>query len=282
MKRLIVNADDFGLHQAINNGIIRGHKEGFITSASLMCGGEAFGNAVAQAKACPELGIGIHLTLVGGIKPLLPQAEARTITDANGFLASDYSVFAKNWYTGKIKKSEIVAELRLQFEMAFKSGLNITHVDSHQHIHVLPGITDIVLNLCNEFGVKNIRMPQEGWFWKGGYNSSAGRLIGRDGLSFCSALAKMKAKKTGLAFPDHFFGMLAGGNLNEFLVGEIIKKIPDGVSEIMTHPGSDTDNLSKKFLWQYHWEDELDAFLSKKNKALLEEQEITLINFGGL
>ena len=80
-----------------------------------------------------------------------------------------------------------------------------------------------------------------------------------------------------------FFGMLAGGNLNEFLVGEIIRNLPDGVSEIMTHPGMDAESFGKKlFSWQYHWEDELQAFLSEKNKCLLEQKKVTLINFGGL
>ncbi len=83
-------------------------------------------------------------------------------------------------------------------------------------------------------------------------------------------------------FGENFFGMLAGGNLNEFLVGEIIRNLPDGVSEIMTHPGMDAESLEKTFSWQYHWEDELQAFLSEKNKCLLEQKKVTLINFGGL
>ncbi len=108
------------------------------------------------------------------------------------------------------------------------------------------------------------------------------RHIGREGLSFCSALAKMKARQAHFVYPQHFFGMLAGGNLNEFLVGEIIRNLPDGVSEIMTHPGMDAESLEKTFSWQYHWEDELQAFLSEKNKCLLEQKKVTLINFGGL
>lgn len=162
------------------------------------------------------------------------------------------------------KKAEVVSELQAQLERGLSCGLEITHVDSHQHLHVLPGIAGIVLDLCSAFGIKKIRMPQEGWFWRGGFNSTAGRLIGREGLSFCSALAKMKARQAHFVYPQHFFGMLAGGNLNEFLVGEIIRNLPDGVSEIMTHPGMDAESLEKTFSWQYHWEDELQAFLSEK------------------
>lgn len=282
MKKLIVNADDFGLHPAINAGIIKGSRDGFITSTSLMCSGAAFDDAVLQAKATPALGVGIHLTLVGGGKPLLQARQLRTLVDEDGLLPADYTVFAKRWYAGRIKKAEVVSELQAQLERGLSCGLKITHVDSHQHLHVLPGIADIVLDLCSAFGIKKIRMPQEGWFWRGGFNSTAGRLIGREGLSFCSALAKMKARQARFVYPQHFFGMLAGGNLNEFLVGEIIRNLPDGVSEIMTHPGMDAEALEKTFSWQYHWEDELQAFLSEKNKCLLEQQKVTLINFGGL
>ena len=247
MKKLIVNADDFGLHPAINAGIIKGCRDGFITSTSLMCSGAAFEDAVLQAKATPALGVGIHLTLVGGGKPLLQARQLRTLVMKTGFCLLIIQLLAKRWYAGIIKKAEVVSELQAQLERGLSCGLEITHVDSHQHLHVLPGIADIVLDLCSAFGIKKIRMPQEGWFWRGGFDSTAGRLIGREGLSFCSALAKMKARQARFVYPQHFFGMLAGGNLNEFLVGEIIRNLPDGVSEIMTHPGMDAESLEKIF-----------------------------------
>ena len=162
MKKLIVNADDFGLHPAINAGIIKGCRDGFITSTSLMCSGAAFDDAVLQAKAIPALGVGIHLTLVGGGKPLLQARQLRTLVDEDGLLPADYTVFAKRWYAGRIKKAEVVSELQAQLERGLSCGLEITHVDSHQHLHVLPGIADIVLDLCSAFGIKKIRMPQEG------------------------------------------------------------------------------------------------------------------------
>ena len=93
MKKLIVNADDFGLHPAINAGIIKGCRDGFITSTSLMCSGAAFDDAVLQAKATPALGVGIHLTLVGGGKTLLQARQLRTLVDEDGLLPADYTVW---------------------------------------------------------------------------------------------------------------------------------------------------------------------------------------------
>lgn len=282
MKGLIVNADDFGLHQEINKGIIKGYQEGFITSTSLMCSAPAFDDAVALARQNPGLGIGIHLTLVGSVPSVLPKEKISSLVDDTGLFPENYVVFAKKFYTGQVKMVQLELELRAQIEKALATGLTITHVDSHQHTHVLPGMIGLVVKLCNEYQIKNIRIPQEDYFFSGGFAGGLGRKVGRAGLSFCACLAAMKAKSAGLKYPDSFFGMLAGGNLNERLVGNIINTLPEGVSEIMTHPGLDKQELDKHFTWNYHWEDELNAFLSAKNKTLLEQQQVVLMNFGGL
>ena len=149
MKKLIVNADDFGLHILINQGIIKGHQEGFITSTSIMPSADAFDEAVALAQDNPQLGIGIHLTLVGGVKSVLPQSKIASLLDGEGRFLPDYVAFAKRFYTGGVKISELEAELRAQIEKALASKLNLTHIDSHQHTHVLPGINGLVRKLCN-------------------------------------------------------------------------------------------------------------------------------------
>lgn len=281
MKQLIINADDFGLHPLINKGIIKGHSEGIITSTSLMPSAPYFDEAVQLVKANPSLGVGIHLTLVGGVKPACTSGVNSLLT-AGGVFAEDYTVFAKKWYTGSIKKNELVKELETQIEKVLAAGIKPTHIDSHQHMHVLPGIAGIVVRLCEKYGIKKIRMPGENIFWSGGFEAGMGRKIGRDGLSFCAMLAKGKAQSAGLIYPQHFFGMLAGGNLNAELVKNILLNLPEGTSEIMTHPGLDSTELAKHFTWGYHWQDELCAFLSAENKKIVREHGIKLINFGGL
>lgn len=282
MKRLIVNADDFGLHSEINRGIIKGYKDGFITSTSLMCSAPAFSDAVELAKECPGLGIGVHLTLVGGVKPLLPIEEVASLVDERGLLFPDYIAFSKRFYTGTIKKSELEKELRAQIECALATGLAITHIDSHQHTHVLPGINDVVLDLCKKYKLSKIRIPQEAYTFNGGFEASWGRTIGRNGLTFFSKILKNKAQAVGISSTDNFFGMLAGGNLNARLVRNIIKQLPEGSSEIMTHPGMSNGVLSSVFNWQYHWEQELASYVDIENKNLLKPENIKLINFGEL
>lgn len=282
MKQLIVNADDFGLHPLINAGIIKGHQEGFITSTSLMPSAPCWQEAVRLAKENPRLGIGVHLTLVGGVPSVLPKEQVSSLLDDDGLFLPDYVAFAKRYYSGVVKKAELEAELRAQLERALSCGVNITHIDSHQHTHVLPGINSLVLKLSNEYNIIRVRIPKEGYLFTGGFQTGVGRLIGRSGLSFCADMAALRADSLGLRHPQHFYGMLAGGHLNAQLIANILRQLPEGVSEIMTHPGLDSAALGKVFSWQYHWREELDAYLDAGNKALLKELGIEPVSFAAL
>lgn len=279
MKKLIVNADDFGLHPLINAGIIKGFQEGFITSTSLMTSAPYWQEAVELAQQNPALGIGVHLTLVGSVPPVLPAVRVRSLLDADGLFLPDYVAFAKRFYTGGVRRSELEAELRAQLERALAAGVNLTHVDSHQHTHVLPGVNALVLKLCCEYNIRRVRIPKEGYTFTGGYSTGLGRMVGRSGLSLCADIAAVRADGLGLRHPQHFFGMLAGGHLNAGLIANILRQLPDGVSEIMTHPGLDAAELGKVFSWQYHWRDELDAYLDAGNKELLRTEKIQPVTF---
>lgn len=282
MKQLIVNADDFGLHPLINAGIIKGHQEGFITSTSLMPSAPCWQDAVRLAKENPRLGIGVHLTLVGSVPSVLPKEQVSSLLDDDGLFLPDYVAFAKRYYSGAVKKAELEAELRAQLERALSCGVNITHIDSHQHTHVLPGINSLVLKLSNEYNIIRVRIPKEGYLFTGGFQTGVGRLIGRSGLSFCADMAALRADSLGLRHPQHFYGMLAGGHLNAQLIANILRQLPEGVSEIMTHPGLDSAALGKAFSWQYHWREELDAYLDAGNKALLKDLGIEPVSFAAL
>ena len=158
MKKLIINADDFGRHQSINNAIIQGHVSGCITSASIMPGGNAFQDAVDKAIEHPQLGIGIHLTLIGE-KPVMNPSEIPTLVDDKGYLLKEYPQFLNRFLRGEINLSEVRAELSAQIDKVVASGVRITHIDSHQHLHVLPGIIDIVLDIAEKHNIKSLRIP---------------------------------------------------------------------------------------------------------------------------
>ncbi len=278
MKLLIVNADDFGLHPAVNRAIIAGHTGGCITSTSIMPGADAFRDAAALAERHPSLGTGVHLTLVGE-RPVANPAAIPTLVDGDGRFPAQYPAFLARYLRGRISKDEIRVELAAQLAKTAAAGVKITHLDSHQHLHVLPGIIDIALDLAEQFGIKAMRIPSEPRFFSGGFPCTVGRFAGRFGLSSLASLARSKAKRRGVAAPDHFFGMLAGGNMRQEYLLNILGCLPDGVSEIMVHPGDDADALGASYGWGYRWEDELAALTSPETRRCLESKGIRLISF---
>lgn len=282
MKYFIVNADDFGLRTEINAGIIKGFREGIITSTSLMPAGEAFAEAVEAAGLYPQLGIGIHLTLVGGGKPVLPLTAVRSLCTPEGVFYSDYGSFLKAWLSGKIQPEDVRAELTAQIEKVQATGIDITHVDSHQHLHIWPGILKIVVPLCKIYGLRRIRIPAEDIFFTGGFQATVGRFCGRGGLTLLARRARVIVREAGFVCPEHFYGMLAGGHLNTEHCLRIIRDLPEGSSELMTHPGLDARKLAEVFPWEYHWEQELAALTAESVRNCISQQGVSLINFGGL
>lgn len=278
MKKLIINADDFGLHNTVNNGIIQGYTKGSLTSTSIMPTGEAFEHALALAEKHPMLGLGIHLTLVGGGRTVLDGSKIPSLVCSEGMLAANYGEFFKKYLVGKISLSEVRCELEAQVEKVVATGVHVTHLDSHQHLHIVPGIIDIVIDIAKTYSIPAMRISDEPYFFTGGYPIELARLIGRCGLTFLARLARRKANYSGIRTPSAFFGMLAGGNMQERFLMNIIKQLPDGVSEIMMHPG-ESDELNSTYQWQYHWTDELAAIVSNNTRCALEFDNIKLVSF---
>jgi len=281
MKKLIINADDFGLHRDINTGIIIGYQTGCITSTSIMPTAGAFEHAVDLASAHSGLGIGVHLTLVGE-KPVCDPSTVPSLVGEQGEFSPQYPQFLLKFISGQVRLREIRQEMEDQVRKVANMGINITHLDSHQHLHIMPGIIDIVIDIAKQFGIKALRIPAEPYFFAGGYPFTLPRMMGRSGLTTLARLARKKAKRYGLVTPDYFFGMLAGGNMTEKYLLTIIDQLPNGVSEIMIHPGSDDTILKEQFNWNYNWQAELAAVTSKNVLRRLAEMKIQSISFGEL
>ena len=278
MRRLIVNADDFGLHAAVNRGILTAHTEGIVSSTSLMAGGAAFDDAVRIAKQCPQLGVGVHLTLVGA-SPLLPVAEVSSLLDEAGDFYGSYPLFIKRFLRGKIRLAEVERELAAQIDRVRMAGIQPSHLDSHQHLHVLPGIGGLVLDLARRFSIRAIRIPAEPVAFIGATPATVGRLAGRGGLTMLANLFRQHAAAAGIRTSDHFFGMLAGGQLTEPAILAILRRLPPGDSELMTHPGFADESLADAFRWDYQWDAERQALTAPAVRALLAERQIRLISF---
>ena len=278
MRRLIVNADDFGLHAAVNRGILAAHTEGIVSSTSLMAGGAALDDAVRIAKQCPQLGVGVHLTLVGA-RPVLPVAEVSSLLDESGAFYGSYPLFIKRFLRGKIRLAEVERELAAQIDRIRMAGIQPSHLDSHQHLHVLPGIGGLVLDLARRFSIRAIRIPAEPVAFIGATPATVGRLAGRGGLTMLANLFRQHAAAAGIRTSDHFFGMLAGGQLTEPAILAILRRLPPGDSELMTHPGFADESLADAYRWGYQWDAERQALAAPAVRELLVERQIRLISF---
>ena len=278
MKWLIVNADDFGLHSAVNHGIIEGYEKGCIRSTSFIAAGAAAEEAAALAQKHPGLGVGIHLTLVAE-HPVLPPSEVPSLIWKNGRFLPDHVAFIRRYMTGGVRREELYAECEAQILRAKKMGFHLTHIDSHQHLHVLPGVVKVILALAKKYGFTKMRLPAEPFLFTGGYPTSAGRYAAKCGLTSCARMAKNAIRNAGIVTPDSFFGMLAGGHLYTPHFLSILRALPNGVTEIMVHPGKDNRILDDIYHWAYHWEEELASVTSAEAMKMIEELQIRLISY---
>jgi len=276
LKNLIVNADDFGRHELINRAVEKALTEGCLRSATIMAGGIAFDDAVNVAKKNPALGVGIHFTLANGF-PVLPPSEIPTLVTEDGIFFENYVVFLKKYLQGKISGDEIKSELAAQLEKVQNAGINLTHFDSHQHLHHIPGIIEICLDLAESAKITAMRVSETKIF--DGELDSIGKFIGRLGLSSLAKFAAHKAHKKNFKTPDHFTGIVAGEAVDENFLSKLLENLQEGTTEIMLHPGTDNKILQNYCDWEHDFEGELAAVTSPKILKMLEEKNISAINF---
>lgn len=244
MKQLIVNADDFGLTESLNRGILDAHRDGIVTSATLMANGIAFESALAASKRFYRLGIGVHLNLTEG-KPVADAAQIRTLVDRGGRLHRTPARLWAGITTGRVSLADIEIELRAQIKKVICTGVRPTHFDGHKHIHVLPAVSEIVVRLAIEFGVPAVRCPMEQNAQASGPVRSHGPfaisrikqyLVSR-AVSVMARNFRRKLEQAGLLSPARFYGISDTGFLDASAIRRILASLPNGASELMCHPG---------------------------------------------
>lgn len=276
LRYIIINADDFGRHAEINRAVEEGLVHGCLRSATVMPGGAAFAGAIDIARRHEELGLGVHFTLVDG-HPILPPEEIPSLVGSEGDFLPDHTALLKRYLKGSINLEEVRRELAAQLQKVEATGIPISHVDSHQHMHTLPGIIDIVLDLAARAGIRAVRTPRTPLF--AGAFGGLGQLVGRLGLSTLARLAACKAHRRGLLTPDNFAGIVAGEAVSEGELLHLIAHLPQGTTEVMMHPGTKNDVLQEDSGWQHDFEAELAAILSPRVGAALQKAEVEAVNF---
>jgi chitin disaccharide deacetylase len=277
----IVNGDDFGLSPGVNKGIVRAHREGILTSASLMATGDAFEEAVGLAQDNPNLSVGVHLALVEG-RPVSPPEQIPSLVTSRGTFCTSLGAFMMRWLSGRIRRQEVERELAAQVEKVLASGLTVERLDSHMHLHLIPGIFSIAVALARHYRIRGIRLPRESLRHQSLFPPSGARLK-RAILTSLAVMYRPHVVKAELVSPDRFRGIMASGHLTERELLSILGTLPPGVTEVMVHPGYRDPVLEA---WpqsrKYARETELEALTSPTIKAFVTTSDIRLINFADL
>ncbi|MFZ0519948.1 MAG: ChbG/HpnK family deacetylase [Candidatus Acidiferrales bacterium] len=284
MKKLILNADDFGMTRGVNEGIVRAHREGILTSTTLMANGEAFDDAVERVRANPELGVGCHLVLVGG-KCVAPRESVASLADANGTLPDSLPLFVARISSGMIRGEEIERELRAQIDKIRAAGIEPTHLDTHKHMHAHPRVMEILGKVAKECGITRVRKPiedlRDSWETsRAGGQAISLQILAAGAVRAIAPRFTTISKKYGLLYPDHFLGLATTGRLGPALLRGIIATVGDGSTEIMLHPGiCDADLARSGSRLQKHREDELQGLLDPGVRSAIAERGIRLISY---
>jgi hopanoid biosynthesis associated protein HpnK len=280
MKQLILNADDFGMTRGVNEGIIRAHRDGVLTSATLMANGAEFDDAVSRAKSNPKLGVGCHLVLVGG-PAIAPREKISSLADANGNLPESLAGLVARLSSGFIRMKAIERELRAQIEKIRSAGIEPTHLDTHAH----PKVMEAVGRVAKELGITRIRKPMENLrdSWETTRHENPGRtkeLIAAAAARAVTPWFQAIARKYGLLSPDHFLGLAMTGGLGPAALRRMIDTLSDGSTEIMLHPGiCDIDLANSGSRLQDQRETELQGLLDPGVRSALAERDIRLISY---
>jgi len=275
MTRLIVNADDFGIAEAVNRGIAEAHDRGIVTSASIMATGQSFEHAVALARQRPNLGIGVHLVLTEQ-RPLAG-AHVPTLVGADGSFASHAVELAGRQLSARISLRDVKVELDAQIRRVRAAGLAVTHLDGHQHVHVLPGVARVVVELAAAHGIVAVRYPAERLCLYM-LRSPRGfkRLAEQAAVTVCCAASPLRELRRS----DDFVGFYFGGRLDETNLETVLHELSPGHTiELMCHPGQADMRADG---WRYAWADELAALTSPRIRELLAARGVQLISYRDL
>lgn len=287
MRQLIVNADDFGLTEQVSRGILDAHRGGIVTSATLMANGGAFDAAVSMSRRAPRLGVGVHLNLTEG-EPVSPARSIPSLVKSGGRLHSSPGRLLQGILTRRVNLAEVEIELRAQIDKVRRAGISPTHLDGHKHVHILPGISDVVIRLAQEFSIRNVRCPQEkapGFapLLRVGQNSGIAAakqyIVGRAVSAFGQRF-KEKLAEAGLFSSEHFYGVSQTGFLDARSIQDILEGLPEGVSELMCHPGHLDADLVKSGTWLLaQREVEILALTAPEVRKLVADRRTQLISY---
>lgn len=277
MRRLVVSADDFGLTKSVNEGIVRAFREGIVTNINMIPAGEAFRDAARLAR---EMGLdeaGAHLALTE-VPPVSDPDRIPTIVYSDGRFHRHYGTLFLDLLSKRVDPGQVYAELKAQLLRAVNTGIRITSLSSHEHVHMMPALLGVFVKLALEHNITFIRclhkenMIPPRTVWKSVKNLAAASLANN---------AERALKAAGLRHTDHFMGLLDSGNLGEEALLKLIGSVREGSTELVTHPGFVGPEVVDKYRFHLNCEEELYALTGKRVRRALENRGIRLVKYSG-
>jgi len=270
-RRLIVNADDFGLSQSVNEAVIRAHCDGILASASLMVNEPASDEAVKLAKENPRLGVGLHLTLLMG-RSALPPEKIPDIVNSRGEFSNSPVGVGMNYFFKRGLSEQLRAEIQAQFDKFHATGLPLDHVNGHLHLHLHPVIFRILMEDAEKLGIKRMRLTRDclarsrrmaggHWFYRVSHAAI---------YEWLSSRASEPLRQRGIRHAQITFGLLQNARVDEEYILKLLPELPPGDSELYSHPSLD------------EFKHEFDALVSPRVNELVKKLGIKLIRYQDL
>ena len=265
---LIITADDFGLHESVNQAVERAHREGVLSAASLMVAAPAAADAIARARAFPSLRVGLHLVLADG-QSSLPHAAIPDLVDAKGRFGDRMARDGVRFFFLPWVRRQLAAEIRAQFEAFAASGLTLDHVNTHKHFHLHPTLLGLIIDIGRPFGLRAIRWP----------NETRTPLLLKPWL----ALLRRKLSTAGIEHNDHMVGIEHSGQFDEAALLDTLARLPrHGIGEIYLHPALISGAEIDASMPAYRHADEFAALISPRVRAALDRLGVRVGGFSDL
>jgi len=290
VRRLIVNADDFGFTRGVNRAIVEAHTSGVVTSSTLMATGSAFEHAAQMAKTVPCLSVGCHVVLLDG-EPVLDTQNIRTLVShvsGSARFRDGLKSFAALALSGRLDPDEIEAEASAQIRKVQSAGISVSHIDTHKHTHLFPAVLRPLLRAAAACGVRAVRNP-----FGSRRPLRSHELFARPGLwtryaevrilrGFASKF-RTAVDREGFVTPDGTLGIVVTGALDERLFRALAENIPEGTWEFVCHPGYNDDDLrTARTRLRESRETELAVLTRPEARQLLSQEGIKLISYQDL
>lgn len=282
MKRLVVNADDFGLSPGVNRAVEQAWQQGILTQASLMAGGDAFDESVAIAKRNPGLQIGLHLTLVQG-RPVLPPEQIPGLVGPDGRFPDNPVAVGMRLFFDPTLRTQLRNEIEAQITRITQHGIQLSHIDGHLNIQMHPTVFNLLTELMPHHGISSFRITRER-LWQNlrlDPTRRFGKTVERGIFGALAAHAAPLLARRRITTAREVKGVLNSGRMTEQYLLATLATLQDGLNEIYFHPGCLPDAEISRRMPDYLHEQELAALLSTEVRNHLKRLDITLTNYRG-